>query len=107
MAANANGLTAEIRSLLFPDTVPNSGMFRIMLGYFMADVELLNLTTLIGVLSATEANLRGFHVQEHLFPNGSKAFSVDVPFSNPAVLRSVRLRCLGRRMSFWSLLICL
>ncbi|KAK3542320.1 hypothetical protein QTP86_022482 [Hemibagrus guttatus] len=70
------------------DTDADSEVFRITLGSFLPDVELLNITLSTGVMSVEEANNRGFNVQEHLFPNGSKAFSMEVPFSDPAVLRT-------------------
>lgn len=65
-----------------------------MLGSFLPDVVLLNITLSSGVLSVEEANDKGFHVQEHLFTNSSKAFSIAVPFSDPAVLRTVSVDCL-------------
>ncbi|KAG7316350.1 hypothetical protein KOW79_019891 [Hemibagrus wyckioides] len=70
------------------DTDSDSEVFRITLGSFLPDVELLNFTLSTGVMSVEEANNRGFNVQQHLFPNGSKAFSMEVPFSHPAVLRT-------------------
>lgn len=84
---------SQLRLLSFPlsDTHSDSEVFRITLGSFLPDVELFNLTLTTGVMSVEEANNRGFNVQQHLFPNGSKAFSMEVPFSHPAVLRTVRL----------------
>lgn len=60
-----------------------------MLGPILPDVVLLNITFSTGVMSIEEANRKGFNMQEHLFTNGSKTFSIGVPFSDPAVLRSV------------------
>lgn len=76
-------------SFLSTDTVADSEVFNITLGFFLPDVELLNVTFSTGVMSVDEANAVGFNVQEHLFNNGSKAFSIEVPFSDPAVLRTV------------------
>lgn len=70
------------------NTVADSEVFNITLGFFLPDVELLNVTFSTGVMSVDEANAVGFNVQEHLFNNGSKAFSIEVPFSDPAVLRT-------------------
>ncbi|KAB5540071.1 hypothetical protein PHYPO_G00097150 [Pangasianodon hypophthalmus] len=69
------------------NTGADSDVFKIMLGSFLPDVELLNVTLSTGVMSVEEANGKGFNVQEHLFTNGSKAFSIEIPFSDPAVLR--------------------
>lgn len=71
------------------DTLSNSDVFSIMLGSFLPDVVLLNITFSTGVMSIDEANGKGFNVQEHLFSDSSKAFSIEVPFSDPAVLRTV------------------
>ncbi|KAK2864323.1 hypothetical protein Q7C36_003477 [Tachysurus vachellii] len=69
-------------------TAEDSDMFHITLGSFLPDVELLNITLSNGVMSVDEANERGLNLQEHLFPNGSKVFSIKVPFSDPSVLRT-------------------
>lgn len=69
-------------------TVPEEHVFDLVLGTFLYDVMLVNITFTTGVLTVTEANARGFNVQEHRFPNGSKTFSLRVPFSNPVVLKS-------------------
>lgn len=89
-------ITAQFNLIpvLFTGTVANLDVFRITLGSFLPDVVLLNITLSTGVeLSVEEANKRGFNVQEHSFPNGSKAFSVEVPFSDPAVLKTVSVGC--------------
>ncbi|KAF7690540.1 zona pellucida protein AX 1 [Silurus meridionalis] len=80
----------EPRPLLVLDSKypADSEVFSIMLGSFLPDVELLNITLSTGVISVEEANRKGFNLQEHLFPDGSKAFSIHVPFSDPAVLRT-------------------
>ncbi|TSR99429.1 Zona pellucida sperm-binding protein 2 [Bagarius yarrelli] len=62
--------------------------FQITLGSFLFDVELLNITLATGVMTVEQANGRGYNVQEHVFPNGSKTFSMDIPFSDPAVLKT-------------------
>ncbi|KAM9435624.1 zona pellucida protein AX 1 [Clarias gariepinus] len=70
------------------NTAADSEVFKLMLGFFLPDVELLNITLSTGVLSVEEANEKGYNVQEHLFSNGSKAFSLEVSFFDPAVLRT-------------------
>lgn len=82
----------------FTDTAEDSDMFHITLGSFLPDVELLNITLSTGVMSVEEANQRGFNLQEHLFPNGSKVFSIKVPFSDPSVLRTVSLHRLNMQI---------
>ncbi|XDV41364.1 hypothetical protein PO909_010244, partial [Leuciscus waleckii] len=64
-------------------------MFDVLLGPFLYDVELVNLTSSAGVLTLAEANVRGFNIQEQRFQNGSKAFRLQVPFSDSFVVRSV------------------
>ncbi|KAM6954090.1 uncharacterized protein FYW47_013047 [Aplochiton taeniatus] len=66
-------------------TVPEQRIFTVHLGPFFNDVELINITFSNGVLSVADCNARGFNVQEHRFSNGSKTFSLTVPFSDDVV----------------------
>uniref|UniRef100_A0A3B5BAZ9 Zona pellucida sperm-binding protein 2-like n=1 Tax=Stegastes partitus TaxID=144197 RepID=A0A3B5BAZ9_9TELE len=68
-------------------TVPEDGVFRIRLGTFFSDVELTNITFSTGVLTVEESNARGFIVQEHVYPNGTKSFSLQVAFNADVVLK--------------------
>ncbi|XP_051952187.1 uncharacterized protein LOC127622214 isoform X2 [Xyrauchen texanus] len=61
-------------------------VFDVLLGTFLHDVQLVNITFSTGVLTVAEANARGFNVQEHRFQNGSKAFRLQVPFSDTVVV---------------------
>ncbi|XP_041951085.1 uncharacterized protein LOC121711502 [Alosa sapidissima] len=70
------------------NAVPEERVFDVVLGTFHQDVILMNITFSTGVLTVVEANARGFNVQEIRFPNGSKTFSLRVPFSDPVVLKS-------------------
>lgn len=72
-------------------TVAEDRVFDLVLRTFLHDVMLVNITFDNDVMTVSEANARGFNVQEHRFPNGSKAFSLQVPFSDPVVLKSVSL----------------
>ncbi|XP_056125463.1 zona pellucida protein AX 1 [Rhinichthys klamathensis goyatoka] len=63
-------------------------MFDVILGPFLYDVELVNITFSAGVLTLAEANVRGFNIQEQRFQNGSKAFRLQVPFSDSFVVRT-------------------
>ncbi|XP_028809301.1 uncharacterized protein LOC114763713 [Denticeps clupeoides] len=69
-------------------TVPENRVFTVQLSTFLHDVELVNITFQNALLTVAEANERGFNVQEQWFSNGSKAFNLQVPFSDSAVLRS-------------------
>ncbi|MGH0188866.1 UNVERIFIED_CONTAM: hypothetical protein FKN15_031667 [Acipenser sinensis] len=40
-------------------------------------------------LTVPEANLKGYNVQEHVFPNGSKTYTLQVPFEDPNVKQKV------------------
>ncbi|MGH0190918.1 UNVERIFIED_CONTAM: hypothetical protein FKN15_051331 [Acipenser sinensis] len=40
-------------------------------------------------LTVLEANLKGYNVQEHVFPNGSKTYTLQVPFVDPNVKQKV------------------
>lgn len=72
-----------------PGTVPEQRVFDILLGTFLHDVELMNITFTTRVLTVAECNARGFDVQEHHFANSSKTFSLRVPFSDELVLKQV------------------
>uniref|UniRef100_A0AAY4EUH4 ZP domain-containing protein n=1 Tax=Denticeps clupeoides TaxID=299321 RepID=A0AAY4EUH4_9TELE len=69
-------------------TVPENRVFTVQLSTFLHDVELVNITFQNALLTVAEANERGFNVQEQWFSNGSKAFNLQVPFSDSAVLES-------------------
>ncbi|AWP20161.1 putative zona pellucida sperm-binding protein 2-like [Scophthalmus maximus] len=69
------------------DTVPENRMFSVHLGTFLHDVELKNITFSTVVLTVEECNAGGFAVQEHRFPNGTKSFSLKVPFDANVVLK--------------------
>ncbi|XP_039981513.1 uncharacterized protein LOC120789089 [Xiphias gladius] len=69
------------------NTVPEERMFSIHLGTFLHDVVLKNVTFSTGVLTVEECNARGFTVQEQSFPNGTKSFSLQVPFDTDVVLK--------------------
>lgn len=73
----------------FSDTVPEDRVFSVHLGTFLHDVALRNITFSTGVLTVEECNARGFTVQEHSFPNGTKSFSLEVPFDADVVLKHV------------------
>lgn len=64
-------------------------MFDVLLGPFLYDTELVNITFSTGVLIVAEANARGINIQEQRFQNGSKAFKLQVPFSDAFVIRTV------------------
>nr|XP_055041376.1 zona pellucida protein AX 1 [Misgurnus anguillicaudatus] len=63
-------------------------VFDVLLGVFLYDVELVNITFSGGVLTVAEATARGFSIQEQRFQNGSKAFRLQVPFSDPFVVKT-------------------
>ncbi|XP_048840791.1 uncharacterized protein LOC125714330 [Brienomyrus brachyistius] len=72
---------------IIDNTIPQKRMFEVVLGTFLPDVQLVNITFGSLLLSVAEANAQGFAVQENSFPNGSKIFSLQVPFSDPVVLK--------------------
>ncbi|XP_059354288.1 uncharacterized protein LOC132092178 [Carassius carassius] len=61
-------------------------MFDVLLGPFLNDIELVNITFSTEVLTVAEANARGINIQEQRFQNGSKAFRLQVPFSDSFVV---------------------
>ncbi|XP_033999016.1 uncharacterized protein LOC117492739 [Trematomus bernacchii] len=69
------------------DTVPETRVFSVLLGTFLHDVELRNITFSTVVLTVEESNAKGFTVQEHSLANGSKIFSLQVPFDADVVLK--------------------
>lgn len=71
------------------DTVPEDGLFSVRLGSFLHDVELKNITFFTGVLTVEESNARGLIVQEHIYTNGTKGFSLQVAFDADVVLKTV------------------
>ncbi|KAK9531426.1 hypothetical protein VZT92_010852 [Zoarces viviparus] len=69
------------------NTVPEARVFSVLLGTFLHDVVLRNITFSTGVLTVEESNARGFSVQEHNYPNGTKSFSLSIPFDSDVVLK--------------------
>ncbi|XP_039455438.1 zona pellucida protein AX 1 [Oreochromis aureus] len=69
-------------------TVPEDGLFSVRLGSFLHDVELKNITFFTGVLTVEESNARGLIVQEHIYTNGTKGFSLQVAFDADVVLKT-------------------
>lgn len=75
-------------------------MFKLVLGHFAPDVVLMNITFPSEVLTIAQCHARGFNIREHVSPNSSlKVFTLEVPFTDPAVLQSVRFNfSLGGRI---------
>uniref|UniRef100_UPI0037E90789 uncharacterized protein n=1 Tax=Semicossyphus pulcher TaxID=241346 RepID=UPI0037E90789 len=69
------------------NTVPEDRVFLVHVGTFLHDVELKNVTYSTGVLSVEESNALGYTIQEHSYPNGTKSFSLKVPFKAGVVLK--------------------
>lgn len=76
-------------AILSPATVTENRVFSVVLGNFLHDVELKNITFSTGLLTVQECNTRGYTVQEHSFPNETKSFSLHVPFDADVVLKRV------------------
>ncbi|MGH0181793.1 UNVERIFIED_CONTAM: hypothetical protein FKN15_019492 [Acipenser sinensis] len=70
-------------------TVPKARGFNVTLGTFLPDVELVKIIVGPETLTVPEANLKGYNVQEHVFPNGSKTYTLQVPFEDPNVKQKV------------------
>ena len=64
-------------------------MFAVHVGSFLHDVVLKNITFSTGVLSVEETIARGFTVEEHILPNGTIEFSLQVAFDADVVLKHV------------------
>lgn len=75
--------------LCAPDTDPEERVFNVLLGAFLNDVVLKNITFSTGVLTVEECKAAGFIVREHGYPNGTKGFSIQVPFYDDVVLKHV------------------
>ncbi|MGH0170937.1 UNVERIFIED_CONTAM: hypothetical protein FKN15_059918 [Acipenser sinensis] len=71
------------------NTVPKARVFNVTLGTFLPDVELVKIIVGPETLTVPEANLKGYKVQEHVFPNGSKTYTLQVPFEDPNVKQKV------------------
>uniref|UniRef100_A0A667XWR0 Uncharacterized LOC115356181 n=1 Tax=Myripristis murdjan TaxID=586833 RepID=A0A667XWR0_9TELE len=69
------------------NTVPEERIFKVLLGPLGSDVALVNITFPTEVLSVADCNVRGFNVLEHESHNGSKAFTLQVPFTDPVVMQ--------------------
>ncbi|XP_074471789.1 uncharacterized protein LOC141756156 [Sebastes fasciatus] len=69
------------------NSVPEARVFSVLVGSFLQDVELRNITFPTGVLTVEESKARGFTIQEHGFSNGTKSFSLQVPFDDDVVLK--------------------
>lgn len=72
------------------DTVPEEEVFTILLGAFLNDVVLKNIAFSTGVLTVEECKAAGFLIRERGYPNGTKGFSIQVPFDDDVVLKYVR-----------------
>ncbi|MGH0142894.1 UNVERIFIED_CONTAM: hypothetical protein FKN15_077282 [Acipenser sinensis] len=72
-----------------PPVVTNTRVFNVTLGTFLPDVELVRIIVGPETLTVPEANLKGYNVQEHVFPNGSKTYTLQVPFGDPNVKQKV------------------
>ncbi|XP_068433145.1 zona pellucida protein AX 1 [Clinocottus analis] len=70
------------------NTVAESRVFSVLLGPFLHDVVLRNITFFNQVFTVEESNARGFIVKEHHYSNGTKSISVLVPFDADIVLRN-------------------
>ncbi|KAF7662027.1 hypothetical protein LDENG_00247630 [Lucifuga dentata] len=83
-------------------TVPEEGAFKVLLGPLGSDVVLMNVIFPAEVLSMAECNIRGFNIQEHASQNGSKAFTLQVPFTDTVVLqmKEVGLTVYGLPLTF-------
>ncbi|XP_058844877.1 uncharacterized protein LOC117412519 [Acipenser ruthenus] len=71
------------------NTVPKDRVFNVTLGIFLPDVDLVDVTFGLETLTVPEANLKGYNIQEHVFPNGSKTYMLQVPFEDPDVKKEV------------------
>ncbi|MGH0167278.1 UNVERIFIED_CONTAM: hypothetical protein FKN15_056986 [Acipenser sinensis] len=71
------------------NTVPKARVFNVTLGTFLPDVELVKIIVGPETLTVPEPNLKGYNVQEHVFPNGSKTYTLQVPFEDPNVKQKV------------------
>jgi len=74
---------------MWSDTKPKQKVFEALLGYFLPDVVLLNITFGSELLAVSEAIAKGIGLEEQIFPNGSKAIALQVPFSPPYVEEKV------------------
>ncbi|XP_073708828.1 zona pellucida protein AX 2 [Garra rufa] len=66
-------------------TQPKQKVFDILLGYFLPDVEMLNITFGSELFTVSEVIIKGIGLLEHSLPNDTKAFTLQVPFSDPHV----------------------
>lgn len=90
-------------SLCSSDTEPEERVFNVLLGAFLNDVVLKNITFSTGVLTVEQCKAAGFIIREHGYPNGTKGFSIQVPFDDDVVLKRVCGVC-GR--SSWTRYLC-
>ncbi|XP_066559653.1 uncharacterized protein LOC136749347 [Amia ocellicauda] len=70
-------------------TVPDNQRFNVTLGTFLPDVELVQITFVTGTLTIPYMVNLWHNVQEHIFPNGSKAYNLQVPLVDPNVVVEV------------------
>nr|XP_061843343.1 zona pellucida sperm-binding protein 2-like [Nerophis lumbriciformis] len=87
--------------ILFPITTPlmprppqavdytnaEERLFNVNVGTFLDDVELKNITFSMNTLTLEECEARGFVVQQHSHPGGTKSFTLQVPFDVPEVMK--------------------
>ncbi|XP_045916796.1 uncharacterized protein LOC123977846 isoform X2 [Micropterus dolomieu] len=74
------------------NTVLEERAFKLLIGPFGSDVAVMNISLPYEVLSVEDCNVRGFNVLEHKSPNSNlKAFTVEVPFTDHAVLQTTEM----------------
>nr|XP_056720067.1 uncharacterized protein LOC130490263 [Euleptes europaea] len=71
--------------VLINSTVPEKGYFDVSLGNFLPDVALVTVTIGGKLLTPEELPSRGCNLAEAPHPNGTRAFTLKVPFDDPLV----------------------
>uniref|UniRef100_H3B5G6 ZP domain-containing protein n=1 Tax=Latimeria chalumnae TaxID=7897 RepID=H3B5G6_LATCH len=67
------------------NTEPNTRIFNVTIGTFLTDVELVAISIGPEHLTITEANSRGYNVQEVLYPDDLKGYTLEIPFDDPNI----------------------
>lgn len=73
-------------------------LMNVTVGTFLPDVELVNLTIEAATVAVPEAVQRGYLIDEIRYPNGSKAYVIQVPLDVTSVKKEVCTKALEHIM---------
>eukprot|EP00062_Callorhinchus_milii_P015022 gi/632964973/ref/XP_007898660.1/ PREDICTED: uncharacterized protein LOC103183151 [Callorhinchus milii] len=68
--------------IVINNTIPETRVFNVTLGYFLQDVDLITVTIGMKIVTVDQVDKIGFRIYEIALPNNTKAYILEVPFDN-------------------------